>query len=46
MRFFKGKRKSMENRNGRETEYLQAGDFWLLLFVSVVILLFVFKFYA
>ena len=35
-------RKGMKN----ETDSVRAGDFWLLLFVSIVILLFVFRFYS
>ena len=46
MSFLKKEEREDESKTKRETEYLQAGDFWLLLFVSVVILLLVFKFYA
>ena len=38
----KEQRKGMKN----ETDSVRAGDFWLLLFVSIVILLFVFRFYS
>jgi hypothetical protein len=46
MESFKGEKEVTKNSTKRETEHLQAGDFWLLLFVSVVILLFVFRFSA
>jgi hypothetical protein len=46
MQIFKKQKQENENKRQRETDSLQTGDFWLLLFVSVVILLLVFKFYS
>ena len=46
MELFEKAKQAEKNETKRETEYLQAGDFWLLLFVVVVILILVFKFYA
>jgi len=46
MTLFKREKQAEENKTKRETDSLHAGDFWLLLFVSVVILLLIFKFYS